>query len=284
MSRWISRAPASQERSGAGRCGRARREDVVHQQDPRGGGRRGMRVKAPSIARNRSSRVRRDCGAVAVVRRTKAAAGRSSSRASARASTRAWSKPRSARRREASGTQVTASAGGGPSAARAAASASPTPRQPENFRRWTASRAGPRYANAERIERDRCRRAVATSIHVDGAMGGRSDGTTAAPGGRGRRHPSAERPRACAASGAGAREQDVDGPFERRLEHGGTLRRAADTAQGSGTSTGVGALDRDRQDAIGSSARDRRRRRPAPVSASKIVVQHGKTVPVGRRA
>ena len=150
--RWISRAPAS-------RSAPAQAEavaPVVSTSSTRsrraGAGLPGMHANASAIASSRSSRVRRACGAVAFVRRTKAAAGRSSSRASARASTRAWSKPRSARRRAASGTHVTASAGGGPSAARAAASASPTPRHPENFKRWTAALAGPRYANAARAD------------------------------------------------------------------------------------------------------------------------------------
>jgi hypothetical protein len=150
--RWISRAPAS-------RSAPAQAEavaPVVSTSSTRssrdGAGFPGMHANASAIAANRSSRVRRAWGAVAFVRRTKAAAGSSSSRASARASTRAWSKPRSARRRRASGTHVTASAGGGPSAARAPASASPTPRHPENFNRWTAARAGPRYANAARAD------------------------------------------------------------------------------------------------------------------------------------
>jgi hypothetical protein len=152
VSTWISRAPAS--RSAAAQADTV--APVVRTSSTRrtraGGGRCGTGANAPAIAPSRSSRFRRDCGEVAVVLRRKAAAGRRSSRASARASTRAWSKPRSARRRGASGTHVTASPGGGPSAARAVASASPTPRQPENFRRWTASRAGPRYANAERTD------------------------------------------------------------------------------------------------------------------------------------
>ena len=150
--RWISRAPAS-------RSAPAQAEavaPVVSTSSTRsrraGAGFPGMYANASAIDSNRSSRVRRACGAVAFVLRTKAAAGRSSSRASARASRRAWSKPRSARRRRASGTHVTASAGGGPSAARAAASASPTPRHPENFNRWTAARAGPRYAKADRAD------------------------------------------------------------------------------------------------------------------------------------
>ena len=152
MRRWISRAPAS-------RSAPAQAEavaPVVRTSSTRrrraGAGLPGMHANAPAIASNRSSRVRRACGAVAFVRRTQAAAGRSSSRASARARTRAWSKPRSARRRAASGTHVTASAGGGSSAASAAARASPTPRHQENFKRWTAARAGPRYANAARAD------------------------------------------------------------------------------------------------------------------------------------
>lgn len=148
VTRWISRAPAS--RSAAAHAEAV--APVVSTSSTRrrrgGAGLCEMHANASLIASSRCSRVRRACGAVAFVLRTKATAGRSSSRASARASTRAWSKPRSARRRDASGTHVTASAGGGSSAARAAASASPTPRHPENFRRWTASRAGPRYANA----------------------------------------------------------------------------------------------------------------------------------------
>ena len=52
------------------------------------------------------------------------------------------------------------------------------------------------------------------------------------PGARG-----AERPQARAASGAGPWEEHVD----RALEHGGTLRRASDTDQGKGTSTGPAA-------------------------------------------
>ena len=152
VSRWISRAPPCTSASAqadavapvVNTSSTSRRHD--------GTGFCGIHAKASLIASSRSSRVRRACGAVAFVLRTKATAGRSSSRASARASTRAWSKPRSARRREASGTHVTASAGGGPSAATAAASAPPTPRQPENFNRWTAALAGPRYANAARAD------------------------------------------------------------------------------------------------------------------------------------
>jgi hypothetical protein len=150
--RWISRAPAS--RSAAAQADAV--APVVSTSSTRrrraGAGRWGMHPNASAIARIRSARVRRACAAVALVLRTKATPGRWSSRASARASTRAWSKPRSPRRRGASGTHVTASAGGGPSAASAAASASPTPRHPENFRRRTAWRAGPRYAKAARAD------------------------------------------------------------------------------------------------------------------------------------
>ena len=52
----------------------------------------------------------------------------------------------------------------------------------------------------------------------------------------------AEGPRAGAASRARPREQDVDRPFDHLLAHRGTLRRAADTPQGSGTSTGSAPL------------------------------------------
>ena len=152
MSTWISRAPPWTSAAAQAETVAPVVKTSSIKRSRGGGGRCGMRAKTPAIARSRSSRVLRDCGAVAVVRRTYAAAGSLRSRASACASTRAWSKPRSARRRGARGTQVTASAGGGPISARADASASPTPRHPENFRRWTASRAGPRYANAERTD------------------------------------------------------------------------------------------------------------------------------------
>ena len=117
-----------------------------------GEGRRRIGANAPAIAANRSSRERRACVPTASRRRTYAADGRSSLRASARARTCAWSNPRSARRRGARGTHVTALASGGPSATSAPASASPTPRHPENFKRRTADLAGPRYANAARAE------------------------------------------------------------------------------------------------------------------------------------
>ena len=150
--RWISRAPPSRSAAAQAEAVAPVVRTSSTKRTRAGTSLCGMHANASSMASSRCSRVRRACGAVAFVRRTKAAAGRSSSRASARASTRAWSKPRSARRRGASGTQVTASAGGGPSAATADASASPTPRHPENFRRCTASRAGPRYAKAARAD------------------------------------------------------------------------------------------------------------------------------------
>jgi hypothetical protein len=82
--------------------------------------------------------------------------------------------------------------------------------------------------------RDRRRRTVPAPIDVDG---GRTPASTA-PGRLERDQRTgarrAERPRARAASRARPREEDVD----HGLEHGGTLRRAADTPQGNETSTG----------------------------------------------
>jgi hypothetical protein len=87
---------------------------------------------------------------VSAARRSSAIAGVPVRAASARASTFAWSYPREANRDRARGTHVIASAVGGPMAATAAASASATDRQPENFSRWIARRAGPWKRNAAR--------------------------------------------------------------------------------------------------------------------------------------
>jgi hypothetical protein len=226
VSRWTSRAPAS--RSAAAQADAV--APVVSTSSTNtivgGDGRpRSSGANAPAIAAKRSSRARRACGAVARTRRTNAAAGRSSSRASARASTRAWSNPRSARRRGASGTHVTASAGGGPSATRAAASASPTPRHPENLRRWTASRAGPRYANAARAD----------AIGAGGQSRHRS--TFAADGRPQRRHHGGCKGTSRAAqlpqNGHGPAPHPAQARGNRmstaRSSTRGTLRRAADT-------------------------------------------------------
>jgi hypothetical protein len=123
--------------------------------------------------------------------------------------------------------------------------------------------------------RDRCRRAVPAPIDVDG----RGAPAAAAPGrferdqltgARG-----AERPRARAASGARPREEDVD----HGLEHGGTLRRAADTAQGSESSTGspapLTAIVRIRWTFSSGYAVTA----PDPVSPSKLVSRTGSRVP-----
>jgi hypothetical protein len=82
--------------------------------------------------------------------------------------------------------------------------------------------------------RDRRRRTVRASLDV------RGQGSTATIAPRWRqweelpRARRAERPRACATPGAGPREENVDRP----LQHGVTLRRVADTVQGSATSIG----------------------------------------------
>jgi hypothetical protein len=105
---------------------------------------------APRIAIRRSSPGRRACGAVPTDRRASRRTGKPSVPPTASASARAWSYPRSASRRRASGTQVTASAAGGSMATMAPASAFATLRQPENFNRWMAARAGPAYRNGDR--------------------------------------------------------------------------------------------------------------------------------------
>jgi hypothetical protein len=230
---WISRAPASESTAAQADAVAPVVRTSSTRRTRSGAGRGELGANASSIARNRSSRVRRDCGAVAVVRRTRATAGRSSSRARARASTRAWSNPRSARRRRASGTHVTASAGGGPSAPMAAASASPTPRHPENFRRWTASRAGPRYANAERAE-------------TTGAGGqSRQESTSMAAGRPQRRHHGGCRGTRAAVHPSQNGHGPAPHPAQARGNRtstarsstfsrtGGTLRRAADTLRGA---------------------------------------------------
>jgi hypothetical protein len=235
---WISLAPASE--STAAQADTV--APVVRTSSTRrtraGAGRPETDANAPCIARNRSSRVRRDCGVVAVALRTRATAGRSSSWARARASTRAWSNPRSARRRRASGTHVTASAGGGPSAATAAASASPTPRHPENFSRWTASRAGPRYANAERAEA------------IGGGGQSRQESTSVGAGRLQRLHHGGCRgTRAtvqCSQNGHGPAPHPAQARGKRMSttrssavsRTGGTLRRAADTLRAAGPRSG----------------------------------------------
>ena len=85
--------------------------------------------------------------------------------------------------------------------------------------------------------RDLCRRAVSTAIQV----GDRREAAATAPrwlqGDQRTGARLAERPGARAAAGAGPWEQHVD----RAIEHGATLRRAADTDQGSRTSTASSA-------------------------------------------
>ncbi len=85
--------------------------------------------------------------------------------------------------------------------------------------------------------RDRRRRAVTASIDV----GGRGSSAPTTPRGLQRNElpgtRPAERPRARAASGAGPWEHDVDRP----IEHVGTLAPADDTAQGNKTSIGPAA-------------------------------------------
>jgi hypothetical protein len=105
---------------------------------------------APRMAARRSSPGRRACGVVATDRRMSRRTGRPSRSPTGPASARDWSYPRSASRRRASGTHVTASAAGGPTATIASASAAATLRHPENFNRWIAARAGPAYRNGER--------------------------------------------------------------------------------------------------------------------------------------
>ena len=121
--------------------------------------RRGMRdarrtgSNAPRMAARRSTPGRRACGAVATDRCTSRRTGTHDRLPTATASARAWSYPRSASRCRASGTHVTASAAGGPTATMASASAAATLRHPENFSRWIAARAGPAYRNGERANR-----------------------------------------------------------------------------------------------------------------------------------
>jgi hypothetical protein len=137
---------------------------------------------------------------------------------------------------------VMASAGGGPSAATAAARASPTPRHPENFRRWTASRAGPRYAKAARAE-------------VIGAGGqSRHRSTSVAAGLPHRRHHGGSRgtrprlhdsqnghgPAPHPAQARGNRMSTTRSSAISRIAC--TLERAADTGQGRTTSTGPAPL------------------------------------------
>jgi hypothetical protein len=115
-------------------------------------GTRGPRAtNAPRIAIRRSSRRRRACGPVDTGRTRSLETGSPSRRPRGTASARAWSYPRSDRRRRPSGTQVTTSTGGSSSqAAIAPASAPATSRQPVNFRRCTACRAGPTYRKGAR--------------------------------------------------------------------------------------------------------------------------------------
>jgi hypothetical protein len=168
--------------------------------------------KAPSRASRRSAPERRACGPCPAARASSAIAGVPVRAASARASTFAWSYPREASRDRASGTHVTASADGGPVATTAAASASATDRQPENFSRWIERRAGPWNRKAAR----------AMSMDPGGqsrqdAPGDRRDGRTA----RTRAAPRHERGR--------ARPQNGHGPVPHPAhERGKTTSRASD--------------------------------------------------------
>ena len=107
-------------------------------------------ANAPRIALRRSDAERRAWGPVASTRRMSGTQGTSIRRATADAIARDWSKPRSARRRRDSGIQVTTSPAGVSTAIMAAASASATPRHPENFSRWIAAFAGPVYRKGAR--------------------------------------------------------------------------------------------------------------------------------------
>jgi hypothetical protein len=112
----------------------------------------------------------------------------------------------------------------------------PHPAPPGELQSVDRSASGPLVGEGRSRRRDRRRRAVPTSVHVDGR------GSSAATAPRRLQRDEvpgtlrAERPRAFAASGAGPWEQDVDGPIERLRSHRGTLRRAADTVQGRWTS------------------------------------------------
>jgi hypothetical protein len=90
------------------------------------------------------------------------------------------------------------------------------------------------------------------------------------PGARG-----AERPRACAASGAGPREENID----RAIEHGGTLRRAADTVQDNGTSIGSPAPLTAIVSTCWIFSSGYAVTEPDPVSASKLVSSTGTRAP-----
>ena len=198
---------------------------------------------APRIATRRSSPGRRACGAVATAR-LRRAEGRADPVGcpTAPASARAWSYPRSASRRRASGTHVTASAAGGSTATMASASAAATLRHPENFSRWIAARAGPAYRNGERASPTGGRRAVPAPIDRDGpGRPHRSHHGGAERFERGAA-PVAERPGAVAAPRASRREHDVERPAEHDTTLAGDHRhRPAPRWRVYGRSSSIGA-------------------------------------------
>jgi hypothetical protein len=135
-----------------------------------------------------------------------------------------------------------------------------------------AGRAAVRERRSRR--RDRRRRAVAALVEVP------EGGPAAAPAPRrSQRFESAhagpaERPRACAAPGAGPWEEDIDRP----VEHGVTLRRAPDT-QGSLTSIGSPAPFTAIVSAPWVFRRGYAVTDPAPVATSKLASRTGTRAP-----
>ncbi len=89
---------------------------------------------------------------------------------------------------------------------------------------------------------DRPRRAIGAPIDVRARRPAAATAPRRLQGNEGARTRLAEGPRARAAPGARPREQDVDRPSDRRVAHRRTLRRATDTPQGRGTSTGSAPL------------------------------------------
>ncbi len=239
---WISRGRRPREHCGAGGSCRAGGEDVVHQEDPRGRRTAGGGANAPSIARNRSSRVRRDCGVVAVVRRTKATAGKvelagERTREHARLVEPALGPPPASERYPRHGV-------GRRRAERRHGGRERLPHPAPSRELQAVDRVAGRSPVRERGtgRRDRCWRTVATAYRPPWATAGRSAGTTAAAGERARPrhrrrtatapHRTRHRP-----AGRGCRPPDRAPSLARR--HATARRRHA---QGSGTSIGSASL------------------------------------------
>jgi hypothetical protein len=148
VSRWTSSAPAARR----ARAHAAAVAPVVRTSSTRRmrGGARTTARNAPCMADRRSVPRRAVWGSVSLVRTRSRRLGIPVLRATIAASAAAWSYPRAARRLPESGTQVRRSAELVDAAAMARPSASATERQPSNFSRSRAERAGPVYRKGAR--------------------------------------------------------------------------------------------------------------------------------------